>query len=625
MKIKTTAGALFLDVLSQRCVLADGAMGTELYAQGIGSNRCYDELSISNPEAVRRVHQAYVQAGAEFIETNTFTANRLALAAFGLEARVRELNIAAAKLAREVAGDKAFVGGSVSPVSWTKKDAAALSHQEMSDAFAEQISALAEGGVDAIVLETFTHLDELHIAFQAARKICTLPVVCQMSLKYIGEGEFEGLQPEDVAREIDAWGADVIGVNCSDGPQGVFEAMKRMMAVTKKPLSAMPNAGLPQMVHGRLVYLATPQYFADYARRYAQLGVKLIGGCCGTTPQHIREMANFLKSQRYAHQSSSTIEVQERSPEHPQITMSPIVPVAERSPFGRLLGKKFAVSVEMEPPAGVSPAKAIEGSKILRDLGVDAINISDGARAMARMSALATAQIIKEKVGIETITHFCCRDRNILGMQMDLIGQSALGIHNLMLITGDPPKMGHYPEATAVFDVDAIGLIRFVANLNRGLDFSGRPIEGHTQFVLGCGVNPGAIDLALEVKRFQQKIEAGAEYAFSQPVYDIRLLEEFMKRIRHLPKIPFFVGVLPLYSLRNAEFLHHEVPGMQIPKEVLERMGKAASKEAQRDVGISVAREMLAASRHMDGVNGVYVFPPFRNYAAVGRLLEVIQ
>ncbi|MFA4875400.1 MAG: bifunctional homocysteine S-methyltransferase/methylenetetrahydrofolate reductase [bacterium] len=610
----------FLETLVNEGILADGAMGTEIYGRGIFINRCYDELNISNPALIVDIHREYIKAGSTLIETNTFSSNRPALAAFGLEDKVVEINRAGARLAREAAGDRAFVAGAVGPISWTKKDAEGMGVDEMRGIFREQIAELAEGGVDAVILETFTHLEELHVAYRSAREVCDLPVIAQVTLKHVGEGEFEGLLPEYAAVAIDQWGADVIGVNCCDGPQGVFEAVRRMAQVTDKPLSAMPNAGLPQMVQGRLLYLASPEYFAEYARRYAQLGVALIGGCCGTTPAHIREMKKFLKAMRPAARHAG-------KPIIPAVQAAPVqrMPPSEKSAFGAALGTKFAISVEIDPPFGIDASQSIEGARLLQELGVDAVNIADGPRAMARMSPMALALLIKAGVGIDTIVHYCCRDRNLLGMQMDLIGASALGLHNILVITGDPPKMGNYPEATAVFDIDSIGLIRFVSNLNRGIDFAERPIKEATKFLIGCGVNPGAIDPDLEADRFRQKVEAGAEYAFSQPIYDPRLLESFFKKIADVPPIPFFVGVLPLASHRNAEFLHNEVPGMQIPKAVMERMAAAKTREAQHEVGLAVAKEALAAARSMKQVGGAYIFPPFGDYKKVEELLKIVR
>ncbi len=609
----------FLKELTENGILADGAIGTELYGRGIFINRSYDELNLSNPQLVREIHKTYLDAGAGLLETNTFTANRPALAAFGLEDKVVAINKAGAEIAHEVAGDKAFVGGAVGPVSWAVKSADLLGPDELQKIFEEQITALASGGCDVIILETFLHLEELHTAYKAVRAACDLPVVAQVSLKYMGEEEFAGLDPAEAARTIDSWGADVVGVNCSDGPQGVFEAIKKMAPATSKPLSAMPNAGLPQMVQGRLIYLASPEYFAEYARRYAQMGVALIGGCCGTTPAHIREAKKYLKAIKPArHGGAAKAEVAAA----PGIR---VVPTAEKSLFGAAIGKKFTVSVEVDPPLGINPQSAIDGAKLLKDMGVDAVNIADGPRAVARMSPMALGVLIKEQVGIEPIIHYCCRDRNLLGIQMDLIGAAALGLNNVLLITGDPPKMGNYPEATAVFDIDSIGLIKFVSYLNRGLDFAERPLKEATKLLIGCGVNPGAVDLDLEVNRFRKKVEAGAEFVFSQPVFDIKLLEKFFDRTKDIARIPFLVGILPLASIRNAEFLHNEVPGMQIPKKILERMEKAATKEAQQEVGLSVAKESLAAAKGLKQVTGAYIFPPFGNYKIVSKILEVIR
>jgi methionine synthase I (cobalamin-dependent)/5,10-methylenetetrahydrofolate reductase len=610
----------FLETLVKEGILADGAMGTEIYARGIFYNRCFDELNLSNPKLIGEIHHEYVRAGAGLIETNTFTASRPALAAFGLEGKLAEINRAGVRVAREAAGRDVFVAGALGPISWAHKGADPMNPDELRAAFGEQISALAEGGADVILLETFTHLEELHLAYEAARNACSLPVICHVTLKHVGEGEFEGLMPEHAAAEMDRWGSDVIGVNCCDGPQGVFEAVKRMMSVTSKPLSAMPNAGLPQQVHGRLLYLASPEYMAEYARRYAQLGVSLIGGCCGTTPAHIREMKKFLKALRPQSRRAEAARVIEPVRQEAQR-----IPPQEKSSFGAALGKKFAISVEVDPPFGIDPGDAVEGTSFLKGIGVDAVNIADGPRAMARMSPLALAILIREKVGIDTIVHYCCRDRNLLGMQMDLLGAAALGLPNILIITGDPPKMGNYPEATAVFDIDSIGLIRFASNMNRGLDLAERPMKEPTRFLIGCGVNPGAIDPDLEAERFRLKVEAGAEFAFSQPIYDPQLLESFFRRIGGASPIPLLVGILPLASQRNAEFLHNEVPGMQIPRAVMDRMSKAATREAQQDVGLSIAKESLAAARSLSGVGGAYIFPPFGDYRRVEELLKVLR
>lgn len=606
----------FLEVLTEEGILADGAMGTEIYARGVFINKCFDELNLTNPSLIGQIHEDYVKAGSTLIETNTFTSNRPALASYGLEDKVDAINKAGVEIAKKAAGKNVFVAGAVGPVRWAIKSAD-VSSKELEPIFKEQITSLARAGVDVILFETFTDLGELKAAFNAAKSVCHLPIVTEMSLKYLGENGFAGIQPEDAAKEMASWGADVIGVNCSDGPHGVFEAVKRMSQVVTCPLSAMPNAGLPKMIQGRLIYLASPEYMAEYARRYAQLGVALIGGCCGTTPAHIREMKRFLKSVRPVVRTTCSVMGEKKEP--PGMKQ----PIAERGALAKKIASdKFIISVEVDPPLGTDPTPAIEGARFLKNLGVDAINIADGPRAMARMSPIALGVMIKEKVGIDPVVHFCCRDRNLLGMQMDLIGASALGMNNLLIITGDPPKMGNYPEASAVFDLDAIGLIRFASLLNRGLDLAERPLQGQTKFLVGCGVNPGAIELNLEVERFHQKLDAGAEFAFTQPVYDADLLDKFFEKAKPYLKIPIIVGILPLASLRNAEFLHNEVPGMQIPSAIMNRMKNQPDRKSQQEEGITIASEALDFIRNYGHARGAYIFPPFGNYEAVAKLLE---
>lgn len=611
----------FLETLVEDGILGDGALGTELYARGIFINRNYDELNLSNPTLIRDIHTEYLNAGAQLLETNTFTANRLALAPFGFEEKVKEINRAGAKIAKDAAKGQAYVAGAVGPISWAAKASTTLSPDEIRNLFKEQIGGLIEGGVDLIILETFYNLDELKLAYEAARSVSnTHPVITQVTLKYEGEEGFKGIQPVDACKTMCEWGADGVGVNCCNGPVGVLEAIKLMEPVATKPLSAFPNAGLPQTKQNRLLYLATPEYMAEYARRLAQAGALLVGGCCGTTPAMIKEMKKYLQTLKPA-KKIEVIRAETQKEETPKLTP---VPLEKRSGFGALLGKKFAISVEIDPPKGLDATKAIEGAKFLKAHGVDVINIADGPRAMARMSPMAMSVLIKQQIGMETVIHYCCRDRNLLGMQMDLIGANAIGLKNVLIITGDPPKMGEYPDATAVFDVDAIGLIHFVNNLNHGLDFANRPIGEQTSLVIGCGCNPGAVDMDLEVERLRKKIAAGAEFIFSQPVYDSKLLDKFLTKSKSFLNIPFFVGVLPLASLKNAEFLHNEVPGMQIPTPVMDQLRNAATKEAQRDVGLKVAQEALKEAKSMSAVKGVYIFPPFGKYEAVVELIKVI-
>lgn len=607
----------FLSAL-QDGILGDGAMGTEIYSRGVFLNRNYDELNCSNPSLIRDIHADYLKAGAGLLETNTFTANRPALAAYGFEERVKEINRAGAKIARDVAQGRAYVAGAVGSI----KSANVLSDDEVRGIFVEQIQGLVEGGVDVLMMETFMNLHELKLAYEAARSVAkNIPVITQVTLKYQGEEGFKGIQPASACEQMCSWGADVVGVNCCNGPVGVLEAIKLMHPVATKPLSAFPNAGLPQVKQNRLLYLATPEYMAEFARRLAQAGALLIGGCCGTTPPMIKEMKRYLQTIHPTRRIEAIVTQTHKS----EVQKLAEVPLEKKSGFGAILGKKFAISVEIDPPKGLDATKAIEGARFLKEHGVDVINIADGPRAMARMSPMAMSVLIKQQLGMETIVHFCCRDRNLLGLQMDLIGANAIGLKNVLVITGDPPKMGEYPDATAVFDVDAIGLIHFVKNLNCGLDFANRPIGEATSLVIGCGCNPGAVDMDLEVERLRKKIEAGAEFIFSQPVYEPKLLDTFLTKCRGFLKTPFFVGVLPLASLKNAEFLHNEVPGMQVPEPVMERLRKAATKEAQRDVGLSVAQESLREAKSNSLVKGVYIFPPFGKYEAVLDLIKVIR
>lgn len=599
-----------LDVLSERVVLADGAMGTEIYSRGVFVNRCFDELNLSKPDLVTQIHEEYLKAGAELIETNTFGANRFKLEPHGLGDRVTDINRRAVEIARQASRGKAFVAASVGPTGAAIEPIGRIAATDVRRAFEEQIQALADAKPDVIILETFFNLNELKLAYDAARAVCDLPVIAQPSFTLSEGGDFAGLTPENAVQEIQAWGADVIGTNCGSGPAGTFSILERMRPLCDRPMSAMPNAGVPENVQGRTLYMATPEFMGTWARRLVKAGVRLIGGCCGTTPAMIQTMGEFLKSVQPSPKTKFFVDSLDIAENKKAQQIAP-TPTAQKSKFAALLGKKFAVSVELDPPRGVSAEALLDSAKLLADNGVDAINIADGPRATARMSPTALASLLKANVGIETIVHYCCRDRNILGMQADLIGAHATGLRNILIITGDPPKLGNYPHATAVFDVDSIGLIRLANLLNRGLDLAGEPLGGKTELLIGTGCNPGAIDADLELQRLQKKIEAGAEYVFSQPVYDPETLERFLKRAKPFLKIPFFVGILPLASLRNAEFLHSEIPGMQIPPAVMQRMAAVSTKEAQKSEGIAIAREALQAARTISAVKGAYIMPPF--------------
>lgn len=590
-------------------VLFDGAMGTMLYNRGVFINQCYDELALRSPDLVREVHAAYVKAGAEVVETNTFGANRPKLTQYGLEGQVTAINTRAAQLAREAAGEQRLVAGAVGPLGLRLEPYGPTSREEARGYFREQMAALAEGGADCFVLETFADLDELEQAILAAREVnATMPVIAQATVGPELRTAF-GATPEDIARVLDRWGVDVIGLNCSVGPQTILEAIERMAAVTDRKLSAQPNAGMPREVGGRSMYMASPEYMATYARHLVQAGAKIVGGCCGTTPEHIKAMVEGVRP--LAPRTRVSVgETREFAVPGEAAKGRDPVPLAQRSRFGaKLAAGTFVTSVEIVPPRGVDTVKLEHDAAALAKAGVDAINVPDGPRAQSRMGAIATSLII-ERHGIEAVTHYACRDRNLLGMLSDLLGASALGLRNLLLVTGDPPKMGPYPDATAVFDIDAIGLTNLVAKLNRGLDPGNNPIGDPTRYVIGVGVNPAAIDPAHELKRFHWKVEAGAEYAITQPVFDPAQLETFLESVQDV-RIPVVAGIWPLVSARNAEFLANEVPGVTVPPEVLDRMRRAndKSKEHALAEGIAIAREALARVR--GAVQGVQVSAPF--------------
>ncbi len=599
-------------------VLFDGAMGTMLYARGVFINQCYDELSVKAPDLVREVHLSYVHAGAEVLETNSFGANRFKLAQYGLEGQAGAINRAAAEIARAAAGDMALVAGAVGPLGVRLEPYGPTSRVEAQNAFIEQLEALRDGGVDCFVLETFGDLEELDQAIQAARAVdSSVPLIAQATIGTDLRTAY-GASPEDVARALEGWGADVIGLNCSVGPQTILEAIERMASVTSLKLSAQPNAGMPRDVGGRSMYMASPEYMATYARHLIQAGAKVVGGCCGTSPDHIREMATGIRPLNPRSENRRTdLDAASGIAVAPQ-GLSP-APLAERSTFGaKLSAGKFVTSVEIVPPRGVDTSRLERDAAELCAAGVDAINVPDGPRAQSRMSAIATSLII-ERQGIEAVTHYCCRDRNLLGMLSDLLGASALGLRNLLLVTGDPPKMGPYPDATAVFDIDSIGLTNLAARLNRGLDPSGNSIGDPTRFVLGVGVNPAALDEMHEIKRFRWKVEAGADYAITQPVFDPVQLDAFLSKIEDC-RIPVVAGIWPLLSARNAEFLANEVPGVSIPDTILHRMRRASEKSREHAIaeGVAIAREML--ERAKPRVQGVQVSAPF---GRVNLALEV--
>lgn len=610
----------FREALREGVILADGAMGTELYRRGVFINRCYDELNLGRPELVSSVHADYVAAGADVVTTNTYGAHRLRLVRHGLEDRLEQINREAVRLAREAAGEDRFVAGSVGPMPLPLRPAGPLKPEDARAAYAEQVGVLVDAGVDLIVLETFQQLRQLETAIGGLRDVAPhIPVVASFAFKPVRH-YFKGPTPEDVAAAACNWDIDVLGTNCLNGPAKMVDLVERLAGACDLPLSAMPNAGTPEMVDGRSLYLASPEYMAEYGRRFVHHGVRVVGGCCGTTPDMTREMHTYLQSVEPERRARKVQVAVKRKVEVIEPT-----PVAERSRWGARLGTEFAVSVELDAPRGLSPERALRGAKLLAEHGVSAVNIPDGPRATARMSALALARRVLDEVDIDVIVHVCGRDRNVLGLQMDLLGAHVLGVRNLLLVTGDPPKMGNYPDATAVFDLDSVGLIRGVTNLNRGVDLGGDAIGESTDFVLGCGCNPGSENLDHEVEKFRRKVEAGAEFAFAQPAYEPDLIERFVARVRPFSNIPIFVGVLPLASSRNAEFLHTEVPGMQVPAGIRARMANAGGRDAQRAEGVRIAGETLHHARDLEGIEGAYIFPPFGRYSAVLDVVKVIE
>ncbi len=605
-------------------VLCDGAMGTMLYSRGVFINRCYDELNVREPENVRLVHQEYLQAGAEVIETNTFGANAYRLERFGLRDKVREFNLAGAQIARqcvdatrEKQGTEAFVAGAIGPLGVRLEPVGKLGLDEAQAAFAEQIAALAEGGVDLLMIETMMSIDEAEQAVYAAKKVAPqLPVVVMVTVDEDGNC-LDGSSPETAAARLAEAGANALGCNCSSGPATVLSVIECMRKVTTLPLVAMPNAGMPRNVEGRNIYLTSPEYMASFARKFVKAGANWVGGCCGTTPNHIRAMKSALRAmeaQGTGEQSVARAGIVAPPVEHP---VQPL-PLAERSRIGEMIATgEFVTMVEIVSPKGIDCTKELEGAGYLHDLGVHAINVPDSPRASARMSAQSLCIQIQQKVGIETILHYTCRDRNVLSIQSDLLGASSIGLKNILCLTGDPPKMGNYPDATAVFDVDAIGLVNIVRNLNHGLDIGRNSVGESTGFTISVAANPGVPDIDHEVRRFAYKVEAGAEFCITQPVFDLRLLDEFLKRIEQF-RIPVIAGIWPLTSLRNAEFMKNDLR-VSVPDETIARMAAQTSKEGAFAEGIAIASEMLAEVRGR--VQGVQVSAPFGKYNAAAEVL----
>ena len=615
-----SSGQSFLDALREGVLVADGGMGTQLYERGVLYSINYEELNLSRPEIIRRVHDDYLRAGAEVVETNTFGANAVRLARHGLESKVRAINLAAVGIARDAAGDKAYVAGAIGPTGFIFEGV----DEELARAraaFRGQAEALAEAGVDLIVIETMRQPHEILLAVDAVHEAIgrTLPVVAEISIDS-DLGMADGTSVVAMGEMLKARGVDVLGVNCSTGPQDVFAAVEKL-APLGLPLSAMPNAGLPRRVDDRLIYVSTPEYFGLFARRMFKLGVRLVGGCCGTTPEHIRRIAAAARMAGAAPTDSESALGVEAAYVPPAAAPDVrVVPLAEKSSLAaKLAARRFVVSVEVNPPIGLDTSKAVAAAKMLTSSGIDVVNIADGARAQARMSNVALAVQMQRELGIETIVHVCGRDRNLLGQVAHLLGAHALGVRNLVIITGDPPKLGDFPDATAVYDLDSIGILKLVSGLNRGIDPGGKPLGAPTSFVCATGAEPAALNYEREMQRLRLKVVAGAELVMTQPVYDRDVLDRFLHDVAPLG-VPVLVGLLPLASYRNAEFLHNEVPGMLVPDSIRERMRLAGSGKAARQEGVKIAREMLEGVR--DRVAGAYIMPPLERYELA---LEVVE
>lgn len=609
----------FLKELKSRVMVCDGAIGTVIYNRGIYINRCFDELNLTNPDLIREIHREYIKSGVDIIETNSFGANRFRLLHHGLDKKVYDINKTAAVIAKDEARGGVFIAGAIGPLGVGVEPLGKLSGIKAKEAFLEQAEGLLDGGVDLFILETFSDLNELHLAYLAVRELCStkgrkLPVITQVTFNDDGNTVY-GISPEKAAREMESWGPDAMGGNCGVGPRTMLKSVQKMAEVSSVPLSVMPNAGFPKTVEGRNIYLSTPEYFATYAKRFIRSGVRIVGGCCGTTGEHIKLISSAVKAL-----SPSRIEITGSTKNHEMQKAATPLPIAEKSCLAKSLSvKKFVFVVELLPPKGCDPSRVLKSAKKLKDAGVDNSNIPDGPRASARMSSMTLAGLFLREVGIEPIIHYTCRDRNLLGMQSDILGAEAMGIRNILAVTGDPPKLGNYPNATAVYDVDAIGLVKLISNLNHGLDVAGNSIGQPAGIHIGVGVNPGAINIEEEERRFRQKVEAGAEFAMTQPVFEEELFLNFLKRNKDV-KIPILVGILPLASYKSAEFLHNEVPGMSVPENIRERMKKAEISNKARETGIEIAREALLKMKEV--ADGAYIMAPV---GGADTALKVLQ
>lgn len=598
-------------------LLVDGGMGTELYRRGQFLNKPFEGVNLSDPELVEQVHRAYVEAGAEVLETNTFGSNRIKLGRVGLDDQLAAINQAGVDLARRAAGSRCWVVGSIGPTGVAWRNISPERAAEATAALVEQATVLVNAGVDGLVLETFDWFAELVAVLPTIRALTDLPIFAQVSFSGAGVTA-DAADPVTVVETLRELGATVVGANCADGPLELYAIAEKMLG-RGVPISILPNAGYPKHVDGRMIYMATPEYFGVFARRFLKLGVRVVGGCCGTTPDHTRAMAGAVRMMGGGEQAPVVRAVANEAP----ATRRDAVPFAARSRLAQKIASNsgFVVSVEVNPPTGLDPKRAIEAARMLQAAGVDVINIADGPRASVRMSNWSLALQVREALEMEAIVHVCMRDRNLLGLQSDILAYESLGLRNLVIVTGDPPKMGDYPNATAVFDLDSVAAIQMVRDFNEGLNPAGRDLGGQTAFAIACGVEPAALDYDRELRRLEQKINNGADFIMTQPVYDPAVLHRFLDDVAGFGR-PVLIGLLPLASARNAEFLHNEVPGMQIPAAIRARMAKVDTGPAARAEGVRIAQEALLSV--VDRVRGAYIMPALGRYEAAVEILTAV-
>lgn len=602
-----------IEILKERVLVADGAMGTYLIEKGLSPDECKELQNLKNPDLVFSIHKEYVEAGAEIIETNTFAANSVKLSKFNLENKIKEINYEGVRIAKEAGGKDIFVAGSVGPLGVMLRPYGVFTFNDMVRVFKEQISILVSAGVDLIIIETISSLLEARAALIASKSISEVPVIVSMTFLADGKTKFG----DDLFRslnELKEIGADIVGANCTVGPQETAEIVIPYLKESENLFSVMPNGGYPTVVRGKTIYLSSPAYFKEYAEIFLENGANIIGGCCGTNPTHIKAIAEVVKGEKPRKRKKITyVEIVEEERKEERVEIS--------SRFREKLGKERVLTVEIDPPKGHNCENVLALSKKLMSSGVDALNIAENPMARMRMSSVALAHLIQEKVGIETILHFTCRDRNLLGIQSELLGASVLGIKNILALRGDPTEIGDFPKATSVYDIDTVGLVRLIKEFNKGKDMAGNPIGTPTSFLVGVAVNPSSPDLCSELKRLEEKIDAGADFALTQPQYDLSTLENFLKETEKF-KIPIIVGIMPLKSAKHAEFLHNEVPGISIPEEVRERL-KKANQEEQPKIGMEIALDFI--KKIWGNVSGIYLVPSSQNFDIILRIISEVK